>query len=238
MSSEQRPLAERLAAVRERIASACQRAGREPAAVTLIGVSKTWPLADLQNAVAAGVTDLGENYVQEAVDKIQQWQGPAPVWHFIGPLQSNKTRPVAEHFDWVHSIDRLKIAQRLADQRPAEKTPLNVCIQINISQDPAKAGLHPDEVLAFADQLSEIDRLRLAGLMAIPAADLNDTELRRQFDQLKSLSDTLIQHHPEATALSMGMSADFEIAIESGATHVRVGSAIFGQRHYAQTSAG
>lgn len=238
MSSEQHALAERLAAVRERIASACQRAGRNPAEVTLIGVSKTWPLSDLQSAVAAGVTELGENYVQEAVDKVQQWQGKAPVWHFIGPLQSNKTRTVAEHFDWVHSVDRLKIAQRLNDQRPESLTPLKICIQVNISQDPAKAGLPVNDVLTFADQLSELKRLELAGLMTITAADLSDTELRHQFNQLKSLSDTLIQHHPNATALSMGMSADFDIAIECGATHVRVGSAIFGQRHTAQTRAG
>lgn len=232
MSPEQSRLADRLAAVRERIAAACARAGRDPHSVTLIGVSKTWPLADLQQAVAAGVTDLGENYVQEAVDKVQQWQGPAPVWHFIGPLQSNKTKLVAEHFDWVHSVDRLKIAQRLSDQRPAERAPLKVCIQVNISQDPAKAGLHPDDVLAFADQVAQLPRLQLKGLMTIPAVDLSDAELRWQFSELKSLSDTLIQQQPEATVVSMGMSADFELAIECGATQVRVGSAIFGQRQY------
>ncbi|PTY38787.1 YggS family pyridoxal phosphate enzyme [Saccharospirillum sp. MSK14-1] len=225
---------DRLANVNKRIQAACDRVGRSPDDVTLVAVSKTWPLTDLQAAVAAGVTDLGENYVQEAVDKVQQWQGPAPVWHFIGPLQSNKTRPVAEHFDWVHSIDRLKIAQRLADQRPDHLPPLNVCIQINISQDPAKAGIAAEALPSFADQIRALPRLRLGGIMAITAADLNESELRRQFKELKSLSDTLIQQHPDATVLSMGMSADFEVAIECGATHVRVGSAIFGQRHYAE----
>ena len=233
LNSKQSQLADRLASVQQRIAAACSRVGRSPDDITLVGVSKTWPLADLQAAVAAGVTELGENYVQEAVDKVQQWQGPAPVWHFIGPLQSNKTRLVAEHFDWVQSIDRLKIAQRLAEQRPEQLPPLNVCIQINISQDPAKAGIATTELLSFADQISALPRLRLGGIMAITAADLSDTELRRQFDELKSLSDTLIQKHPAASVLSMGMSADFETAIECGATHVRVGSALFGQRNYA-----
>ena len=232
MSREHSQLTDRLAAVHQRIDAACQRAGRAPAEVTLIGVSKTWPLADLQAAVAAGVTDLGENYVQEAVDKVTQWQGPAPVWHFIGPLQSNKTRAVAEHFDWVHSIDRLKIARRLSEQRPADAADLNVCIQVNISRDPAKAGVSPDQLLPLAQELSALPRLKLCGIMAIPAVDLSDTELRRQFSELKRLSDTLIQQQPDAGALSMGMSADFETAIECGATHIRVGSAIFGQRHY------
>ncbi|MFG1496898.1 YggS family pyridoxal phosphate-dependent enzyme [Saccharospirillum sp. HFRX-1] len=233
MSPEQSPLYDRLARVNKRINAACARAGRSADEITLVAVSKTWPLADLQAAVAAGVTELGENYVQEAVDKVQQWQGPAPVWHFIGPLQSNKTRLVAEHFDWVQSVDRLKIAQRLSDQRPEHLPALNICIQINISQDPAKAGIDAAELLTFADQLSALPRLRLGGIMAITAADLSDTELRRQFNELKSLSDTLIQQQPDAGVLSMGMSADFETAIECGATHVRVGSALFGQRNYA-----
>jgi len=217
--------------VNKRINAACARVGRSADEITLVAVSKTWPLADLQAAVAAGVTELGENYVQEAVDKVQQWQGPAPVWHFIGPLQSNKTRLVAEHFDWVQSVDRLKIAQRLSDQRPEHLPALNICIQINISQDPAKAGIAAADLLTFADQLSALPHLRLGGIMAITAADLSDTELRRQFNELKSLSDTLIQQHPDAGVLSMGMSADFETAIECGATHVRVGSALFGQRN-------
>ena len=231
MSPEQSPLKDRLTSVNKRINAACARVGRSADEITLVAVSKTWPLADLQAAVAAGVTELGENYVQEAVDKVQQWQGPAPVWHFIGPLQSNKTRLVAEHFDWVQSVDRLKIAQRLSDQRPEHLPALNICIQINISQDLAKAGIAAADLLTFADQLSALPRLRLGGIMAITAADLSDTELRRQFNELKSLSDTLIQQHPDAGILSMGMSADFETAIECGATHVRVGSALFGQRN-------
>ncbi|GGX42974.1 YggS family pyridoxal phosphate-dependent enzyme [Saccharospirillum salsuginis] len=224
-------IADNLASVKARIRSACERAGRSADDVTLVAVSKTWPLADLLAAVSAGATDLGENYVQESVDKVDAWSGPRPVWHFIGPLQSNKTRAIAERFDWVQTIDRLKIARRLSDQRPESIPPLNVCLQVNISRDPAKSGVTPDEVTELARSVSELPRLRLAGLMAIPALDLPEAELKAQFLQLKSLRDTLITDFPDCQALSMGMSQDFEIAIECGATHVRVGSAIFGQRH-------
>lgn len=223
---------DRLTDVKARIAAACARSGRAPEEITLVAVSKTWPLVDLQTAVAAGVTDLGENYVQEAVDKVTQWQGPAPVWHFIGPLQSNKTRQVAELFDWVHSVDRLKIARRLSEQRPAGKGPLSVCIQVNISDDPAKAGVAPADVAALLADMAGLENLKVAGLMAIPALDLDESTLRRQYEELKTLRNTLITTYPECKALSMGMSGDFELAIECGATHVRVGSALFGQRHY------
>lgn len=223
---------DRLADVKARIAAACARSGRAPEEITLVAVSKTWPLADLETAVAAGATDLGENYVQEAVDKITQWQGPAPVWHFIGPLQSNKTRQVAELFDWVQSVDRLKIARRLSEQRPAGKGPLSVCIQVNISDDPAKAGVAPASAGALLEEMAGLENLKVAGLMAIPALDLDESTLRRQYEELKTLRDTLITTYPECKALSMGMSGDFELAIECGATHVRVGSALFGQRHY------
>lgn len=223
-------LAQRLAAVKERIRVACEQAGRDPAEVTLVGVSKTKPLADLQVAVAAGLNDLGENYVQEAVDKISQWQGPAPTWHFIGPIQSNKTRQIAEHFDWVHSVDRLKIARRLSEQRPEEKAPLKTLVQVNVSDDPAKAGVHVAEVADLIQAMSELPNMDVCGIMAIPALDLPESELRRQFLQLKSLSDTLTSENPDCHVISMGMSADFELAIACGATHVRVGSAIFGAR--------
>lgn len=226
------PFSDRLADVKARIAAACARSGRTPDEITLVAVSKTWPLADLQTAVAAGAQDLGENYVQEAVDKITQWQGPPPVWHFIGPLQSNKTRQVAELFDWVHSVDRLKIARRLSEQRPAGKGPLSVCIQVNISNDPAKAGVEPAEVGALLADMAGLDNVTVAGLMAIPAVDLTEPTLRQQYGELKTLRDTLITTYPECKALSMGMSGDFELAIECGATHVRVGSALFGQRNY------
>ncbi|WP_051207985.1 YggS family pyridoxal phosphate-dependent enzyme [Saccharospirillum impatiens] len=229
-AANETPFSDRLADVKARIAAACARSGRSVEAVTLVAVSKTWPLADLQSAVAAGVTDLGENYVQEAVDKVNQWQGPAPVWHFIGPLQSNKTRPIAELFDWVHSVDRLKIARRLSEQRPSDKGPLSVCIQVNISNDPAKAGVAPAEVEGLLADMAGLDNLTVAGLMAIPALDLDDTTLRQQYSELKTLRDTLITTYPDCKALSMGMSGDFELAIECGATHVRVGSALFGQR--------
>lgn len=223
-------LAQHLAAVKERIRVACEQAGRDPAEVTLVGVSKTKPLADLQVAVAAGLNDLGENYVQEAVDKISQWQGPAPIWHFIGPIQSNKTRQIAEHFDWVHSVDRLKIARRLSEQRPEGKPPLKVLVQVNVSDDPAKAGVHVAEVSGLIQEMAELPKLDVCGIMAIPALDLPENELRRQFLQLKSLSDTLTSENPDCRVISMGMSADFELAIACGATHVRVGSAIFGAR--------
>lgn len=226
------PFSDRLADVKARIAAACDRSDRTPEEITLVAVSKTWPLVDLETAVAAGATDLGENYVQEAVDKITHWQGPAPVWHFIGPLQSNKTRQVAELFDWVHSVDRLKIARRLSEQRPADKGPLSVCIQVNISNDPAKAGVAPAAVAALLADMAGLDNLKVAGLMAIPAVELDESTLRRQYLELKTLRDTLITSYPGCKALSMGMSGDFELAIECGATHVRVGSALFGQRHY------
>lgn len=224
-------LADNLAAVRDRIRAACERAGRPPDEVTLIAVGKTWPLDDLRAAVAAGATDLGENYVQEAVDKFDAWSGPRPVWHFIGPLQSNKTRAIAERFDWVQTVDRLKIARRLSDQRPESLAPLNVCIQVNVSRDPAKSGVMPEQAVELARRVSELPRLRLAGLMTIPSLEEDEAGLKARFLQLKSLRDTLITDFPDCQALSMGMSQDFEIAIECGATQVRVGSAIFGQRH-------
>lgn len=223
-------LAERIETVRQRIAKACERSGRSPGDVTLIGVSKTWPLADVQAAVNAGLTELGESYAQEAVDKIDQWQGAPPVWHFIGPLQSNKTRAIAERVDWVHSVDRLKIARRLSEQRPPDMPALKVCVQVNISNDPAKSGVRSEEAEELVARIRELPRLAVCGIMAIPRLDLGELELRHQFTELKSLSDTLITAFPECRVLSMGMSDDFEIAIECGATHVRVGSAIFGAR--------
>jgi len=220
----------RLNDVQERIAGACLRSGRSPGGVTLVAVSKTWPLDDLQAAVAAGVTDLGENYVQEAVDKVTRWQGQPPVWHFIGPLQSNKTRQIAERFDWVHSVERLKVARRLSEQRPDSMPPLSICIQVNISHDPAKSGVAPAGVASLLADIRGLANLRVAGLMTIPALELDNATLRKQYLELKSLRDTLISDYPDCQALSMGMSADFELAIECGATHVRVGSALFGQR--------
>lgn len=223
-------IAQRVDTTRQRIRAACERSGRQPEEVTLIAVSKTWPLADLRAAVAAGVTDLGENYVQEAVDKFDQWPGETPTWHFIGPLQSNKTRAIAERFDWVQSVDRFKIARRLSEQRPEAMPPLKVCVQINISDDAAKSGVRPQETEDLVRRMRELPRLAVCGIMAIPRLDLGESELRRQFTELKSLRDTLITSFPECRALSMGMSGDFETAIECGATHVRVGSAIFGTR--------
>jgi pyridoxal phosphate enzyme (YggS family) len=222
-----------LAQVRQRIEQAATAAGRDPRSVTLLAVSKTFPAPDVARAAALGQTDFGENYVQEAVDKIAALRAdwPALQWHFIGPLQSNKTRDVAAHLDWVHSIDRLKLAQRLNDQRPADKPPLQVCIQVNIDQEATKSGVSADEAPALALAVAALPRLRLRGLMCIPAARTDAAAQREPFARLRHLRDAIADAHGLALdTLSMGMSADLEAAILEGATLVRVGSAIFGTR--------
>jgi len=219
--------------VRERITQAVLQAGRQPHSVQLLAVSKTFP-ADAVAAVAAlGQRDFGENYVQEGVDKIAALQGVAGlVWHCIGPLQSNKTRLVAEHFDWVHSLDRLKIAQRLSEQRPAHLPPLQVCLQVNIDGGPTKAGVSPPEALALAQAVSALPRLVLRGLMTIPDAMESfdaqlavHTQAKRLFDELQTALAL-----PQFDTLSMGMSADLEAAVQAGSNMVRVGTAVFGSR--------
>ena len=219
--------------VSERITQAVLQAGRPTLSVKLLAVSKTFP-ADAVAAVAAlGQRDFGENYVQEGVDKITALQGVAGlVWHCIGPLQSNKTRQVAEHFDWVHSVDRLKIAQRLSEQRPAHLPPLQVCLQVNIDGGPTKAGVAPAEALALAQAVAALPRLVLRGVMTIPdAVDGFDAQLavhtqaKRLFDELQTALGL-----PHFDTLSMGMSADLEAAIQAGSTMVRVGTAVFGAR--------
>lgn len=228
-------IADNLQAVIGRIAKAAVASGRAPAAISLLAVSKTWPACDVQQAAAAGQTAFGENYVQEGVDKINALHSAGVVglnWHFIGPLQSNKTRLVAEYFDWVHSIDRLKIAERLSAQRPAGLPPLNVCIQVNISGEASKSGCQPAEVPALADAVAALPNLRLRGLMAIPEPQ---DEFERQCEpcrQLKALFDQLVAAGLALDTLSIGMSHDLEAAVSSGATMVRVGTAIFGQRDY------
>jgi len=223
-------LTSRLEVVKKEIESACLNANRKLASVELLAVSKTKPLADIIDAHAAGQRHFAENYAQEAVEKRQQAPFEDGVWHFIGPLQSNKTRVIAEHYDWVHTIDRLKIAQRLSDQRPKHLPPLNLLIQVNISDDPVKAGVKLSQVSALADQIQTLPNVSFRGLMAIPAAELDDHSLSSQFRQLKNVQFDLIKQHTQCTELSIGMSQDFQIAIAEGATMVRIGSNIFGAR--------
>lgn len=223
-----------LQAVRRRIYEACMAAGRDPAGVRLLAVSKTFPAEAVREAAAAGQTSFGENYAQEAVDKIARLQDLALDWHFIGPIQSNKTRLIAEHFSWVHSVDRLKIAERLSEQRPGHLSPLKVLLQVNVSGEASKAGCAPDEVEALARSISGLPRLELCGLMAIPEPSDDSAVQRSRFGQLRRLGERLRTQGYPITELSMGMSADLESAVHEGATVVRIGTAIFGQRHYAQ----
>ena len=206
--------------VQERIQQACLTASRDPLSVRLLAVSKTFPASQVAEAFAAGQSAFGENYIQEAVEKITALAHLPLEWHCIGPIQSNKTRLVAEHFDWAHSVDRLKIAQRLSEQRPDNLAPLNICLQINIDGGPTKSGVAPEEALALAQAVSQLPRLRLRGIMTIPEPSEDFTAL---FDNLRQSGLAL-------DTLSMGMSADLEAAIAEGSTMVRVGSAIFGGR--------
>lgn len=225
------PIAANLQAVRDRLAVACQRAGRDPASVQLLAVSKTWPAGALREAVAAGQMRFGESYAQEALPKIDALHDVPLEWHFIGPLQSNKTRPVAELFAWVHSVERLKIAQRLADQRPPGMPPLNVCLQLNVSGEASKSGCAPAQALEISAAIGELPQLRLRGLMTIPEPT-PDAMLQRQ--RFATTRQTLERINRELgcqlDTLSMGMSDDLEAAIMEGATIIRVGTAIFGHR--------
>lgn len=219
-----------LQAVRARIAAAEKQYARAAGSVRLLAVSKTWPASHVRSAAAAGQSAFGENYVQEGVGKVQELADLALEWHFIGPLQSNKTRKVAEHFDWVHSIDRLKIAERLAEQRPGNREPLSVCIEVNISGEAAKGGVSPDAAPALARKLVALPQLRLRGLMAIPAPSPDFSAQRLAFRQLHILHQQLCAEGFSLDTLSMGMSHDLEAAIAEGATLVRIGTAIFGER--------
>ncbi|MBN8443399.1 MAG: YggS family pyridoxal phosphate-dependent enzyme [Thauera sp.] len=225
-------IAANLQAVRARIEQAAIAAGRDPATVGLLAVSKTWPADALRAAAAAGQRAFGENYVQEGADKVAELAALDLEWHFIGPLQSNKTRPVAGAFDWVHSIDRLKIADRLSAQRDAHLPPLNVCIQVNVSGEDSKSGVAPDELPALAQAVAALPRLRLRGLMCIPEPTDDVALLRSRFATLRTLKDALVADGLALDTLSMGMSHDIEAAIAEGATIVRVGTAIFGARPY------
>lgn len=227
-------IAENLQEVHARIERAASAAQRPTDAIRLLAVSKTFPADDIRAAFAAGQRAFGENYVQEAVSKIEALADLRTEieWHFIGPLQSNKTRPVAEHFDWVHSIDRLKIAQRLSEQRPDTLPPLNVCLQVNVSGEASKSGVAPEDAPAVAREIASLPKLRLRGLMSIPepAADL--AAQREPHRILRELYETLRAQGVALDTLSMGMSGDLEAAVLEGATMVRIGTAIFGKRDY------
>ena len=207
-----------------------QQYQRAPGSVSLLAVSKTRPATDILQAVEAGQHQFGESYLQEALDKIEALQGRELSWHFIGPVQSNKTRPIATHFDWAHSVERVKIAQRLSDQRPEQMPPLNICLQVNVSQDPNKAGCQPDEALALADAVASLPNLALRGLMTIPARTDTFEQQRKPFRALRQLLEQLQQAGHPLDTLSMGMTGDMEAAIAEGATIIRVGTGIFGNR--------
>lgn len=225
-------ISDNLQLVHARIAAACAQAGRPVQSVTLLVVSKTFGSDRVREAHAAGEHQFGENYVQEALDKIEALHDLRSqlVWHLIGPLQSNKTRPVAEAFDWVHSVDRLKIAQRLSEQRPGHLPPLQICLQVKLSGEASKSGAHPDEVPALAQAVAALPRLRLRGLMAIPETAQTLGDQRRPHAALRALLDRLNADGLALDTLSMGMSADLEAAVLEGSSLVRVGSAIFGAR--------
>jgi pyridoxal phosphate enzyme (YggS family) len=236
MTTSDSVLHDKLHAVQARIAAACAASGRAVHSVQLLAVSKTFSADDVRQVAECGQRDFGENYIQEGVDKITALQGGAHalVWHCIGPIQSNKTRPVAEHFDWVHTVDRLKIAQRLSDQRPTHLAPLNVCLQVNIDGGVTKSGIAPDQVLALAVEVAKLPRLVLRGLMTIPdPVDGFERQVavhakaRALFDEIKAALNL-----PQFDTLSMGMTGDLEAAVHAGSTMVRVGTAIFGGRNY------
>jgi pyridoxal phosphate enzyme (YggS family) len=227
---------QQLKSVSQQIHTAEKKHQRPEGCVTLLAVSKTWPAEHIKAAVKAGQRCFGENYLQEAVSKIIEVNKdpamPKLEWHYIGSIQSNKTHDIAQHFDWVHSIDRLKIAQRLNDQRPDNLEPLNVCLQINISGEQTKSGAHSDEILPLAQAITKLPRLKLRGLMAIPAPADNFQQQRDIFHRVSTLQTQLINQGLQLDTLSMGMSNDMEAAIAEGSTMVRVGTAIFGARHY------
>ena len=223
-------IAGNLQAVRDRIDAACRAAGRDPAGVRLLAVSKTFGVDAIRAALQAGQTCFGENYIQEAVDKIQLLRGCGIEWHCIGPIQSNKTRLVAEHFDWVQSLDRPRIAERLHAQRPDHLPPLQVCIQVNTDGGPTKAGMAPADVAALAEVIRGLPRLRLRGLMTIPEPAADFAAARSLHARARELFDALNATGLGLDTLSMGMSADLDAAIDAGSTMVRVGTAVFGRR--------
>lgn len=228
------PIPQNLQAITATIVAAAQESGRAPDTVQLLAVSKTFGPEAVLEAVHAGQRAFGENYLQEALDKIAALSAqPAQLeWHFIGPIQSNKTRPIAEHFDWVHTVEREKVAQRLSEQRPAGMAPLQICLQVNISGEASKSGVAPEEVAALAHKVAALPNLTLRGLMAIPEPAVEFDRQRAAFARLRTLYEQLRADGLALDTLSMGMSADLRAAVFEGATIVRVGSAIFGARTY------
>ncbi len=226
-------IADQLQAVRARIAAACHAAGRDPASVTLLAVSKTFGPEAVRAAHAAGQSAFGENYIQEAVEKMALLADLPLQWHCIGPIQSNKTRLVAQHFDWAQTVDRLKIAQRLHEQRPPHLPPLQVCIQVNVDGGVSKSGVTPAELLALAREVAALPRLQLRGLMCIPDPQPDFEAMKTVFLRARELYENLRAAGLPLDTLSMGMSTDLEAAVHAGSTLVRVGTAIFGGRSYA-----
>ena len=224
-------IADNIAEVEARIRAAALAVQRDVTSIHLLAVSKTKPAAALREAYAAGIRDFGENYLQEARAKQVELTDLPLSWHFIGPIQSNKTREIAEHFAWVHSVDRLKIAQRLSEQRPADLPPLNICIQVNVSGEASKSGCTPEDLPALAAAIQALPRLTLRGLMAIPEPTEVRAEQDAAFAKVRSLQHSL---NMGLDTLSMGMSHDLESAIAQGATWVRIGTALFGARDYGQ----
>jgi pyridoxal phosphate enzyme (YggS family) len=224
-------IASQLSKVLTRIEGAASQASRRSDEITLIAVSKTKPAEAIEAAAACGLQHFGENYLQEALEKIETLHELDLTWHFIGPIQSNKTRPIAEHFDWVHSVDRLKIAQRLSDQRPAHLGPLNICLQVNISNEDTKSGVSADQAPELAKAITTLPNIRLRGVMAIPKPSDDPAEQAAPFEKVVTLFNTLRHTNPELDTLSMGMSQDLEAAIAAGSTMVRIGTDIFGARN-------
>ena len=223
-------IGKRWQAIRDGMAAAALDAGREPDSVSLLAVSKAHPASAIRELHALGQRRFGENYLQEALAKQEELQGLDIEWHFIGPIQSNKTQPIAQHFDWVHSVDRAKIADRLNIARGGTLPPLQVCIQVNVSGEESKSGASAADTLALADHIRQLPHLRLRGLMAIPAPSADPAEQQAQFHAVREIYDHLLAEGHTLDTLSMGMSEDFPAAIREGATIVRVGSAIFGAR--------
>ncbi|MGB4072575.1 YggS family pyridoxal phosphate-dependent enzyme [Pseudomonas sp.] len=225
-------IAENIAKVGVRIREAAQASQRDFAAVGLLAVSKTKPAEAVRQAFAAGARDFAENYLQEALEKQIELADLPLIWHFIGPIQSNKTKPIAEHFAWVHSVDRLKIAERLSAQRPAHLPALNICLQVNISGEASKSGCNPDELPRLAQAVTQLPNIKLRGLMTIPEPTDDPQQQRAAFARLRELQNSL---NLDLDTLSMGMSDDLEAAIAEGATWVRIGTALFGARDYSIT---
>lgn len=221
-----------LQATREAVAKATIEAHRAVADVHLLAVSKTFPAEAVREAYQGGQCAFGENYLQEALDKKALLNDLPLEWHFIGPIQSNKTRPIAEHFAWVHSVDRLKVAQRLSEQRPVDMPPLNICLQVNVSGEESKSGVALNEAAQLAQEIAQLPRLKLRGLMSIPAPASDESEQRAAFAKMRVLLAQLNERGLSLDTLSMGMSHDFPAAIKEGATIVRIGTAIFGTRDY------